>query len=207
MATTHSTITDPNIHEPKGVAAADDNTVYRAGGAGSGTWEAPLKLIETITAVGGESSLEFNGLDWYRSLYLVIEGIEYSSSAALNHTLLQFGDPYRTSGYYNLILTDGLNLVNDDTSGIIIGRNLATRDTGWGFVEICNFNVAAPTSVRGMWNSGTENRYNSATLGSNTGYSFFGIYPTAEVHEDLKVLSSAGYTFNAGTVLTLYGIS
>lgn len=35
----HNTITDPNLHEPKGVAAAAINTVYVANGAGSGTWK------------------------------------------------------------------------------------------------------------------------------------------------------------------------
>ena len=34
----HSTITDPNLHEPKGVAAALVNQVYVANGSSSGTW-------------------------------------------------------------------------------------------------------------------------------------------------------------------------
>jgi hypothetical protein len=34
----HVDITDPEIHEPKGVAAASANTVYVADGAGSGAW-------------------------------------------------------------------------------------------------------------------------------------------------------------------------
>jgi len=38
MATEHNIITDPNIHEPKGVAAASANTLYIADGAGSGSW-------------------------------------------------------------------------------------------------------------------------------------------------------------------------
>lgn len=38
MAVEHSTITDPNIHEPKGVAAATAGHIYRANGTGSGAW-------------------------------------------------------------------------------------------------------------------------------------------------------------------------
>jgi hypothetical protein len=34
----HNTITDPNIHEPKGVASASSGQVYVADGAGSGDW-------------------------------------------------------------------------------------------------------------------------------------------------------------------------
>lgn len=36
--TEHVDIADPNIHEPKGVAAATANTVYVADGAASGSW-------------------------------------------------------------------------------------------------------------------------------------------------------------------------
>jgi len=38
MAVQHSTITDPNIHEPKGVATAAANTVYVSLGNGTGVW-------------------------------------------------------------------------------------------------------------------------------------------------------------------------
>lgn len=38
MAIEHVDITDPDIHEPKGVAAASASQVYVADGAGSGDW-------------------------------------------------------------------------------------------------------------------------------------------------------------------------
>jgi hypothetical protein len=38
----HSSLTDPDIHEPKGVSTAADGEVYKADGAGSGTWEPVL---------------------------------------------------------------------------------------------------------------------------------------------------------------------
>lgn len=34
----HSTLTDPNIHEPKGISTASADQLYRANGSGSGTW-------------------------------------------------------------------------------------------------------------------------------------------------------------------------
>lgn len=34
----HSTLTDPYLHEPKGIAAASSGSVYIADGAGSGDW-------------------------------------------------------------------------------------------------------------------------------------------------------------------------
>lgn len=44
----HATITDPNIHEPKGIASASAGQLYKADGAGSGAWE------DTILNVHGE---------------------------------------------------------------------------------------------------------------------------------------------------------
>jgi hypothetical protein len=41
----HKNITDPNVHEPKGVSGATTGTTYIADGAGSGAWGAiPLDL-------------------------------------------------------------------------------------------------------------------------------------------------------------------
>jgi hypothetical protein len=40
MATVqHSVLTDPNLHEPKGVSTAATNNIYVANGSGSGTWK------------------------------------------------------------------------------------------------------------------------------------------------------------------------
>ncbi len=44
----HSTITDPKIHEPKGIAAATADQIYVADGAGSGDW---TDIDDYITAV------------------------------------------------------------------------------------------------------------------------------------------------------------
>jgi hypothetical protein len=38
----HSSLTDPNIHEPKGASTAADGEVYVADGVGSGAWTARL---------------------------------------------------------------------------------------------------------------------------------------------------------------------
>lgn len=46
----HSTIADPDIHEPKGVAASGAGRVYLSDGAGSGNWQYPLTGINSATA-------------------------------------------------------------------------------------------------------------------------------------------------------------
>ena len=46
----HSSLTDPYIHEPKGVASASVGKVYVANGSGSGTWTSKETLVgETLT--------------------------------------------------------------------------------------------------------------------------------------------------------------
>ena len=41
----HSTLTDPFLHEPKGVAAASSGDVYLANGSGSGAWTSRQSMI------------------------------------------------------------------------------------------------------------------------------------------------------------------
>lgn len=53
MTIQHKLITDPDIHEPKGAAAAGARKVYVADGAGSGNWEY-VKPEGTTTALAGE---------------------------------------------------------------------------------------------------------------------------------------------------------
>ena len=37
----HNALTDPNIHEPKGISTATEGKVYVSNGSGSGTWQLP----------------------------------------------------------------------------------------------------------------------------------------------------------------------
>lgn len=64
----HNTITDPEIHEPKGVSTATVGQVYVANGAGSGAWQVPLgnnivvvnSLSDFPTPSGGVITLAAN---------------------------------------------------------------------------------------------------------------------------------------------------
>ena len=62
MATvSHSAITDPNIHEPKGVATASADYIYQANGSGSGSWKLPIKkysITLTPAIVGANTTAE-----------------------------------------------------------------------------------------------------------------------------------------------------
>lgn len=44
----HVTITDPEIHEPKGASSANSGEVYVANGAGSGSWTDPKTVVPVM---------------------------------------------------------------------------------------------------------------------------------------------------------------
>ena len=46
----HSTLTDPELHEPKGASTATSGQVYAANGSGSGAWAKPFKYVSVASA-------------------------------------------------------------------------------------------------------------------------------------------------------------
>ena len=57
MTVQHNAITDPDIHEPKGIAAATEGKVYVSDGASSGDWKyAPGKAHAEIYISGGTTA-------------------------------------------------------------------------------------------------------------------------------------------------------
>lgn len=66
----HNVLTDPNLHESKGVATATTKTVYVANGSGSGTWvKLSPQSLSGITTNG--SSGEFVSVDGSGNFVLV----------------------------------------------------------------------------------------------------------------------------------------
>ncbi|MCA6480571.1 MAG: hypothetical protein IM557_08220 [Chitinophagaceae bacterium] len=66
MPTQHSAITDPNIHEPKGISTASNRQVYKANGSGSGAW---TKLSELDFDYSDKANNLFGWNDIHDSLY------------------------------------------------------------------------------------------------------------------------------------------
>jgi hypothetical protein len=62
----HSAITDPNIHEPKGITTASNRQVYKAHGSGSGGW---ARLTEADLDFSSASNNLFGWNDIHDSLY------------------------------------------------------------------------------------------------------------------------------------------
>lgn len=62
----HANLTDPNLHEPKGVAAATEGQVYVADGAGSGDWAG---LTENYIDYSDKTKNKFGWIDVSDSQY------------------------------------------------------------------------------------------------------------------------------------------
>jgi hypothetical protein len=67
----HSTISDPHLHEPKGISTATGGTVYVATGGGSGSWTVlpwdGINQAEALSAIQDlidDGSLDVNGKYW-----------------------------------------------------------------------------------------------------------------------------------------------
>jgi hypothetical protein len=83
----HVDLTDPELHEPKGIAAASVDTVYVADGAGTGTWQkVGLDQIE-YSELSGEiqddldaATIEVNGKYF---IHITLEDISTLSSVLI----------------------------------------------------------------------------------------------------------------------------
>lgn len=84
----HNTITDPNIHEPKGASTASAGQVYVADGLGSGAWTSESKqailtieLDDISTASTSYAAVPFSGT--IDKIYSVLHGAISGSDAAI----------------------------------------------------------------------------------------------------------------------------
>lgn len=86
MTIQHSAITDPNIHEPKGISSAALGKIYRSNGSGSGTWVYPSGYVhgeiyidagvtsQTLAAASAYNKLD-PGTEWTQGVLSVITAI------------------------------------------------------------------------------------------------------------------------------------
>lgn len=128
MAVAHSSITDPNIHEPKGAAAATTKQVYVANGAGSGVWQ----KIENQNLDGISS-------DPAAGYFLVSDGSGGFSFAPAAHGSIyfsNFGAPYTlaaTTAYQKVAPT-----TTADGGSVVVteGTNARLTYTGVGSIHL-----------------------------------------------------------------------
>lgn len=83
----HVSLTDPNLHEPKGVALATSGTVYVANGVGSGSWQTPpatgVGLVDSAGRFVGNNVEEALSELWEGSVCLTATLADVSSSSSI----------------------------------------------------------------------------------------------------------------------------
>lgn len=127
MSIEHKDIVDPDIHEPKGIAAASANRVYVADGAGSGTWDqvdsSALKGLSGDAAVADKILVTdgSNGFDLitgfaYGSMVISGNTNAFSVTAAVDATLATTTD-------YALFTGTGAPWASETLSGVTFNTN------------------------------------------------------------------------------------
>jgi len=86
VAIEHNVITDPEIHEPKGIAAASTGELYVADGGGSGSWSKPLDIITASIvdiSTAGSTFIVSPYAGTITKIYSVIDGAIATADASL----------------------------------------------------------------------------------------------------------------------------
>ena len=162
----HNAITDPNIHEPKGVSSASSGTVYVADGAGSGNWSTPENSSENRIIVKEAADLA-GTLDSTKEYFLdgVIDMGTQSitvPSGGLNLSGYNFDVSKLTSSApgYTMFVSDA------GGSGNILGKDYGIEVTG------ASSQVYSLTSATGFdaFEFARINYNNCTSLGTISGY-------------------------------------
>lgn len=110
MAIQHNVITDPDLHEPKGVASATSGKVYVANGAGSGTWSYPVAGQDTaldgqvFTSDGaGAGAWEYPPAKGHGEIYITSGATAHTLGSASSFTLLNPSGEWTASGQEDLL--------------------------------------------------------------------------------------------------------
>lgn len=178
MTIQHKLITDPDIHEPKGVSAATANKVYVSNGTGSGTWQYPLS--GQSSALEGQV-FESDGSGSGTWKYPPAKGHAeiYISGGATNHTLSS-GSAYNKlnptgewteSTYEDILTVDATNgEINLDLAGhyfISFWCNFTTASlassTSYTFKFAIDGAVSSRTLTVSKFTNGADKLHVSAT--------------------------------------------
>lgn len=95
----HSAITDPNIHEPKGITTASSGQVYVADGGGSGDWK----------FIAGHS---------YGEIFITNNSTAQTLPAASGTAVLNPTGAWQANGFQNVTLTPANGTITLPSAGI-----------------------------------------------------------------------------------------
>ncbi|MDC0135767.1 hypothetical protein OAI26_03700 [Sulfitobacter sp.] len=182
----HSTLTDPYLHEPKGVSSANNGEVYIANGSGSGNWKELARYVNGF--------VPFNSVSPYAYQHAVTTSYTplnptftleatngFTASSSPNARLTYVGDE-------NIVgpINFSLSYQNDSGSSkdveLIFYKNGAVMNGGHLIV----------TAISGEWNSATLTDIASLTTND---------------YVEIFVKGSAAFTLDiASASLTIVGV-
>lgn len=161
MAVQHNTITDPDIHEPKGASTASSGTVYKADGAGSGDWEYPLpgqaaSLEGQVFEADGSTSgtWKYPPAKGHGEIYITSGATNHTLSSGSAYNKLNPTGEWTASGYEDIITVDATNgEINLDLAGhyyISFWCNFTTASLASGTSYTFKFAIDGTTSPRSL---------------------------------------------------------
>ncbi len=172
MATEHSAIADPDIHEPKNVASANSGDVYVADGAGSGSWTEGSGLTYGELFFTGSTIAT---LTTTSATYVLMEGSSEGwvselsnnltlSSAASSMTIITPGI-YEFSAYFTLKTTGAIEIYKTafaidgtaSTQGAPIRRDSGIDEVGaYAMSSLLDLDTSAAITIMVQNEAGTN---------------------------------------------------
>lgn len=130
----HSALTDPNLHEPKGVSTANAGQVYVADGAGSGAW------TDQFPSMTGKSGYlltnDGSSVSWVASSGIVARGtinISGTTPSVETGSVNIASVSLTTTGTYKITFTTPLSSTNYQVIvtpySAALGAGVTTRNT------------------------------------------------------------------------------
>jgi hypothetical protein len=130
MSTEHKDITDPNIHEPKGIATAAANRIYVANGTGGGSW---IKItsqalqgltgdagsIDKIPVSDGAGGFKFWDSPQHGAMVITNNGTNFPLTAVADTT-------FNTPAQFTLFTGAGAPFTSEHLNGITFSTDKLT---------------------------------------------------------------------------------
>lgn len=142
----HSALTDPNLHEPKGIAAAPAGQVYIADGAGSGDW------LEFSRYVNGYVAFDAATPAYQHSVTTSFTALNPTFSISANNGFTGLSSPnarVRYDGTETITASAQFSISFKNNSGTSRDIELQIRKNGSAF----NGGHTITTAVSGEWKS------------------------------------------------------
>jgi hypothetical protein len=181
MTIQHSLITDPNIHEPKGISSATANRVYVSNGLGSGSWQ-------------------FQPAGLYGEIYIDAGVAAQTLSAASAYAKLNPTGEW-TAGQVKGLTTDATN------GEIVLTQTGVYLVTFWVVLDTPAISATAKYNFRFALNGVTGNRTLSVGKYTNGAerltLSATGFVPITSANTDLSIFV-AGDSTSSSTNITVF---